>query len=85
MKTVHLWGECKIITVDTDKTQTFKPVLSIKHAYIDPGWVLNKIVILTALYEDWVVRCWHGSLSWARCRLAYGPAAATATHYLLLQ
>ena len=26
------------------------------------------------------VGCWHGYLSGARCRLAYGPADATATH-----
>jgi len=32
-----------------------------------------------------VVGCWHGFLSGARCRLAYGPADATATHCLLLQ
>ena len=32
-----------------------------------------------------VVRCWLGYLSGARCRLAYGPADATATHCLLLQ
>ena len=24
--------------------------------------------------------CWHGYLSGTRCRLAYGPADATATH-----
>jgi len=35
--------------------------------------------------KNWVVRCWHGYLSAARCRLAYGPADATATHCLLLQ
>jgi len=29
--------------------------------------------------------CWRGYLSGARCRLAYSPADATATHYLLLQ
>ena len=29
--------------------------------------------------------CWCGYLSAARCRLAYGPADATATHCLLLQ
>jgi len=29
-----------------------------------------------------VVGCWHGYLSGARCRLAYGPADATATHCL---
>jgi len=32
-----------------------------------------------------VVGCWHGYLSGARCRLAYGPTDATATHCLLLQ
>jgi len=32
-----------------------------------------------------VVGCWCGYLSGARCRLAYGPAVATATHCLLLQ
>ena len=29
-----------------------------------------------------VVGCWHGYLSGSRCRLAYGPADATATHCL---
>jgi len=28
--------------------------------------------------------CWHGYLCGVRCRLAYGPADATATHSLLL-
>jgi len=35
--------------------------------------------------KNWVVGYWHGYLSGARCRLAYGPADATATHCLLLQ
>ena len=35
--------------------------------------------------KNWVVGCWRGYLSEARCRLAYGPADATATHCLLLQ
>jgi len=35
--------------------------------------------------KNWVVGCWHGYLSWARCRFAYGPADATATYFLLLQ
>ena len=35
--------------------------------------------------KNWVLGCWHGYLSGARCRLAYGPADATATHWLLLQ
>jgi len=32
-----------------------------------------------------VVGYWRGYLSGARCRLAYSPAVATATHCLLLQ
>ena len=36
-------------------------------------------------YKKLVVGCWHSYLSGARCRLAYGPADATATHCLLLQ
>ena len=35
--------------------------------------------------KNWVVGCWRGYLSGVRCRLAYGPADATATHCLLLQ
>jgi len=35
--------------------------------------------------KNWVVGCWHGCLAGMRCRLAYSPADATATHYLLLQ
>jgi len=35
--------------------------------------------------KNWVVGCWHGCLSGARCRLAYSRADAAATHCLLLQ
>ena len=35
--------------------------------------------------KNWVVGCWCGYLSGARCRLAYVPLDATATHCLLLQ
>jgi len=35
--------------------------------------------------KNWVVGCWCGYLSGARCRLVYVPADATDTHYLLLQ
>ena len=30
--------------------------------------------------KNWVVACWRGYLSGTRCRLAYRPADATATH-----
>jgi len=36
-------------------------------------------------YKTSVVGYWHGYLYGARCRLAYGPADAAATHCLLLQ
>ena len=32
----------------------------------------------------WPVKKWHGYLTGARCRLAYGPADTTATHCLLV-
>ena len=32
--------------------------------------------------KDWVVGCWHGYLSGARCRLAHSPENATATQSL---
>ena len=35
--------------------------------------------------KNWVVECWRGYLSGARCRLAYSPADATALHCFLLQ
>jgi len=34
--------------------------------------------------KNWVVGCRYGYLLGARCRFAYGPADATATHYILL-
>jgi len=41
--------------------------------------------MIKQLNLHWVVGCWCGYLSGTRCRLAYGPADATATHFLLLQ
>jgi len=35
--------------------------------------------------KNWVVGCWHGYLSGARCRLAYGPADATVTCFSKIQ
>jgi len=45
----------------------------------------SALMLLVGQQEGhWVVGCWHGYLSGPRCRFAYGPADATATHYLLL-
>jgi len=38
-----------------------------------------------ACKKSWLLGCWRGHLSGVRCSFAYGPADATATHYLLLQ
>jgi len=55
---------------------------------------MNALMLLVGRQEEhpackktewWPVGCWRGYLSGARCRLAYGPADATATHCLLLQ
>jgi len=55
-------------------------------------WISKWLVICVSGWQEghpacknWVVGCWRGYLSGARCRLACGPADATATHCLLLQ
>jgi len=45
------------------------------------GWVAKGILHVNI----WVVGCWCGYLSGARCRFAYGSSDATVTHCLLLQ
>ena len=40
------------------------------------GWAAGRA---SGLSKKWVVGCWHGYLSGARCRLAYGPAYASDT------
>jgi len=47
------------------------------------GWAAGRVSIQPV--KNRVVGCWCGCLSGARCRLAYGPAGASATHCLLLQ
>jgi len=46
------------------------------------GWVAGRA---SGLYKNGDVGCRRAYLSGARCRLAYGPADANATHSLLLQ
>jgi len=65
------------------------------HSYYVEHWFCNNafsaLMLLVGRQEghpahkNWVVGCWNGCLSEARCRLAYGPADATATHCVLLQ
>ena len=56
--------------------------------YLNTNFAFSALTLLVVRQEwqkNWVVGCWHGCLSGVRCRLACGPADATATHCLLLQ
>ena len=74
-----LWqtmGQCKI----------FRPAVWICiYFWICSGYAFSALTLLVGRQEEhpacknWVMRCWCGYLSGARCRLfAYGPADATA-------
>ena len=69
-----------------------KVVISHKCGYIVVILAFGALTLLVGRQEGHpackktrVVGCWCGYLSGAMCRLAYGPADATATHCLLLQ
>ena len=63
----------------------------IKHICIKSGFAFSALMLLVGRQEGHPDckklsgEVWRGYLSGARCRLAYGPADATATHCLLLQ
>jgi len=59
-------------------------IIIITHIIIAVGWAAEAHPACKKL-SGGVLGCWHGYLSGVRCRLAYGPAEATATHCLLLQ
>ena len=57
------------------------------HIFLCRWLVVSALTLLVGWQEghpackkNWVVRCWHGCLSGTRCRLACGPADATAIH-----
>ena len=67
----HICVDIIFTTLPADCLQCFDAV----------GWPAGRASGL----KNRVVGCWCGRLSVERCRLAYGPADATATHCLLLQ
>ena len=46
--------------------------------------IVGTVAVVININNTIIVGCLRGYLSAARCRLAYGPADATATHFLLL-
>jgi len=78
---VHRSGCCTVVSIH----------MNCSCILIAKKFVFSALTLLVGQQEghpackNWVVGCWHGYLSGARCRLAYGPADATATHCLLLQ
>jgi len=93
-----MWKQCinvRLTAVDADQENT-KGEIVIYEMYASVHTHINLFVVsaLTLLVgrqeghpackKNWVLGCWRGYLSGARCRLAYGPADAIATHCLLL-
>jgi len=76
------------IHISTSNSEVHKDVKwHIKHSLLMPSvlwrcWLGGRKS--TRPVKNRVVGYWHGYLSGARCRLAYGSADATATHCLLL-
>jgi len=60
-------------------------VVAVNSVYLAFPVAFSALTLLLGQQEGHPVGYWHGYLTGARCRLAYGPADATATHCLLLQ
>jgi len=64
--------------------------ISITTSYYSVSFAFSALTLLVGRQEghpackNWAVGCWCGYLSGVRCKLAYSPADATATHCLLL-
>ena len=67
-------------------------IIIINHYLPSVLFAFSALMLLVGWQEEYlackkncVVRCRHGYVSGSRCRFVYGPANATAIHYLLLQ
>ena len=74
----------------TQGTARYGESVASEWTYLPQGWQVHgqwghSSKFLITYYGLWVVGCCRGYLCGARCRLAYGPADATATHCILLQ
>ena len=84
----HSFGVCVSLltaTAHLGKMLDFSSLLGVVITYL----AFSALTQLVGRQEEHVknsaVECWRDYLAGARCRLAYGPADATATHCLLLQ
>jgi len=66
-------------------TLCYYPCCIAKFAFSALTLLVGRQEVHPACKKNWVVECWRGYLSGARCRVAYGPDDANATHCLLLQ
>ena len=76
--TLVVWCQYDLVMTNETSRNNF-----IRYSVLWCCWLRSKKGIRHV--KNWVVGRWHGYLSGARCRLAYSPADATATHCLLLQ
>ena len=82
---------CKFAGLSRSQSLIVIPAKAFARDYIRMTGAFSALTLLVGRQEGHpackkrVVGCWRGCLSGARCRLAYGPADATATHCLLLQ
>jgi len=82
---IDILHQCEYWIVDLPKRR-------MKYSYLYIGFLAFSALALLVGWQEWhpacknwVVGCLFGYLPRARCRFAYGPAGATATHCLLLQ
>ena len=88
MQTLHFVGQCFIVHHYNQASNCCSCFLSRSVLYANAYLHLPSVLWRCWLggrkgirpVKNWVVGCWHGYLSGARCRLAYGPANATATY-----
>ena len=89
IKRLHISQTVSALLLCMSHTQFISCVVGIVHGTC---FAFSALTLLVGRQEghpackkNWAVGCWCGYLSGVRCRLAYVPADATATHCLLLQ
>jgi len=87
---IHVTSPAGWLPVHRDQLRAQRSVTSMGKLYlftaVQPVYAFSALTLLVghreehAACKNWVMRCWCGHLSGARCRwFAYGPADATAS------